>query len=70
MRQRFAAWRAGSVRDAHAIPGGSAAFPGDEAALTAVAAATDGAGWRWQTWHLYPARPGGTVVYTTSTWHP
>ena len=46
------------------------AFPGDEAALTAVAAATDGAGWRWQTWHLYPARPGGTVVYTTSTWHP
>jgi hypothetical protein len=46
------------------------AFPGDEAALTALAAATDGAGWRWQTWHLYPVRPGGTVVYTVSTWRP
>ena len=30
----------------------------------------DGAGWRWQTWHLYPAPPGGTVVYTTSRWRP
>ncbi len=32
--------------------GGS--FPGDEAALTALCAAPDGAGWHWQTWHLYP----------------
>jgi hypothetical protein len=48
--------------------GGS--FPGDDAALTALAAEPDGAGWRWQTWHLYPAASGGTVVYTTSRWHP
>jgi Protein of unknown function DUF2617 len=45
-------------------------FPGDEAALTALAAAPDGAGWRWRSWHLYPGRPGGSVVYTTSTWRP
>lgn len=45
-------------------------FPGDDAALTALAAEPDGAGWRWQTWHLYPAHPGGTVVYTTSRWQP
>jgi hypothetical protein len=45
-------------------------FPGDNAALTALAAEPDGAGWRWQTWHLYPAPPGGTVVYTTSRWRP
>jgi hypothetical protein len=45
-------------------------FPGDEAALTALAAEPDGAGWRWQTWHLYPAASGGTVVYTASRWHP
>ena len=46
-------------------------FPGDNAALTALAAEPDGAGWRWQTWHLYPAAPGGgTVVYTTSRWRP
>ena len=32
-------------------------FPGDDAALTALAAEPDGAGWRWQTWHLYPAAP-------------
>ncbi|HVQ99849.1 MAG TPA: DUF2617 family protein, partial [Mycobacterium sp.] len=48
--------------------GGS--FPGDDAALTALAAEPDGAGWRWQTWHLYPAAPGGTIVYTTSRWRP
>ena len=36
----------------------------------ALAAEPDGAGWRWQTWHLYPAPPGGTVVYTTSRWRP
>jgi hypothetical protein len=45
-------------------------FPGDDAALTALAAEPDGAGWRWQTWHLYPAAPGGTVVYTASRWRP
>jgi hypothetical protein len=48
-------------------------FPGDDAALTALAAEPDGPGWRWQTWHLYPAHPvgsGGTVVHTTSRWRP
>jgi hypothetical protein len=48
--------------------GGS--FPGDDAALTALAAEPDGAGWRWQTWHLYPAASGGTIVYTASRWRP
>jgi len=46
------------------------AFPGDDAALTALTAAADGRGWRWSTWHLYPGRRGGTVVYTASQWHP
>jgi len=48
-------------------------FPGDDNALTALAAKPDGAGWRWQTWHLYPRNPcgsGGEVVYTASRWHP
>ncbi|AKN17430.1 DUF2617 family protein [Mycobacterium haemophilum] len=48
-------------------------FPGDDAALTALAAAPDGTGWSWQTWHLYPRRPlgsGGTVVHTASRWRP
>lgn len=45
-------------------------FPGDRDALTAIAAASDGSGWRWRTWHLYPAPTGGTVVYTESRWHP
>jgi len=45
-------------------------FPGDDAALTALAAEPDGAGWRWQTWHLYPAASGGTIVYTASRWCP
>jgi hypothetical protein len=49
-------------------------FPGDDAALTALAAQPDGTGWRWQTWHLYPAmhpaKSGGTVVRTASRWHP
>jgi hypothetical protein len=45
-------------------------FPGDDAALTALAAEPDGDGWWWQTWHLYPAPAGGTVVYTTSRWRP
>ena len=48
--------------------GGS--FPGDEAALTALYAEPDGPGWRWQTWHLYPDRDGGTVVHTESRWRP
>ena len=47
------------------------AFPGDDAALTALAAQPDGTGWLWQTWHLYPdAAGGGTVVYTNSRWRP
>ena len=48
-------------------------FPGDDAALTALAAEPDGDGWRWQTWHLYPHRPlgpGGVVVHTASRWRP
>jgi hypothetical protein len=45
-------------------------FPGDDAALTALAAVPDGTGWRWQTWHLYPAASGGMVVHTASRWHP
>lgn len=48
--------------------GGS--FPGDDAALTALTAEPDGTGWRWQTWHLYPAASGGTVVHTVSRWRP
>ncbi|OBJ55559.1 DUF2617 family protein [Mycobacterium asiaticum] len=45
-------------------------FPGDDAALTALAAQPDGSGWQWQTWHLYPNGTGGTVVHTASRWHP
>lgn len=45
-------------------------FPGDDAALTALAAEPDGAGWHWRTWHLYPGAGGGTVVRTDSRWHP
>ena len=45
-------------------------FPGDDAALTALAAEPDCAGWRWQTWHLYPAVSGGAIVYTASRWRP
>lgn len=48
-------------------------FPGDDAALTALSAEPDGDGWRWQTWHLYPAHPsatGGSVVHTASRWQP
>ncbi len=46
------------------------AFPGDDAALTVLAAEPDGTGWRWQTWHLYPAVSGGMVVHTVSRWRP
>src|SRR5271168_24766 len=48
-------------------------FPGDDAALTVLAAEPDGTGWRWQTWHLYPQRPfgsGGVVIQTASRWQP
>jgi hypothetical protein len=48
-------------------------FPGDDAALTVLAAEPDGPGWRWQTWHLYPQRTaaaGGVVVHTASRWRP
>lgn len=45
-------------------------FPGDDAALTVLSAEPDGAGWRWQTWHLYPGAAGGTVVHTASRWRP
>jgi Protein of unknown function DUF2617 len=47
-------------------------FPGDDAALTALAAEPDGTGWHWQTWHLYPSGSGsgGTVVHTASRWRP
>jgi hypothetical protein len=48
--------------------GGS--FPGDTAALTVLHAVADDAGWRWETWHLYPKRPGGRVVHTESRWRP
>lgn len=45
-------------------------FPGHDAALTALAAEPDGTGWRWRTWHLYPNAAGGTVIHTSSRWHP
>lgn len=63
---------AGALRDRCAREPGwlGGAFPGDDAALTALAAEPDDAGWRWRTWHLYPARDGGTVVYTSSRWRP
>jgi hypothetical protein len=43
-------------------------FPGDDSALTVLAAEPDCTGWRWRTWHLYPAATGGTVVRTNSRW--
>lgn len=62
--------KARCVRERHWLGG---TFPGDDAALTALAAEPDGAGWRWQTWHLYPGHPGGSggmVVRTASRWQP
>lgn len=53
--------------DRHSLGG---RFPGDDAALTVLRACPDGPGWRWQTWHLYPAADGGTTVYTASRWRP
>lgn len=63
---------AGELRDRCSTAMGwlGGTFPGDDAALTVLAAEADGAGWRWQTWHLYPAGPGGTVVHTASRWQP
>jgi hypothetical protein len=67
---------AGELRERCAREAGwlGGTFPGDDAALTALAAEPDGTGWRWQTWHLYPAvhpaKAGGTVVHTASEWHP
>lgn len=55
------------TRDPNWLGGG---FPGDDAALTALTARPADAGWHWRTWHLYPAESGGTVVYTSSRWHP
>ncbi|MBU8809684.1 DUF2617 family protein [Mycolicibacterium goodii] len=46
------------------------AFPGDDAALTALSARPNRSGWRWRTWHLYPDTDGGTVVSTSSRWCP
>lgn len=36
-------------------------FPGADGALTVVEAKADPAGWRWRTWHLYPAVEPGTA---------
>ena len=73
-RRRSAAWRANSANAAPARTGWlGGTFPGDDAALTALAAEPDGTGWRWQTWHLYPQCPGGSggvVVHTASRWQP
>ena len=73
-RRRSADWRAELRERLRAETGWlGGTFPGDDAALTALAAEPDGPGWRWQTWHLYPApRPAraATVVHTTSRWRP
>lgn len=46
------------------------AFPGADAALTALSGSAVPGGWRWQTWHLYPGAVEGVVVETTTTWQP
>lgn len=43
-------------------------FPGDDAALTAIACEPRDDGWAWRTWHLYPET--GAVVTTESEWTP
>lgn len=47
-----------------------AAFPGHDAALTAVTGAPTATGWTWTTWHLYPGAPLGDLVTTHSDWSP
>ena len=47
-----------------------AAFPGHDAALTAVTGAETPTGWTWRTWHLYPGAGVGDVVTTHSDWSP
>ena len=47
-----------------------AAFPGHDAALTAVTGAATATGWTWTTWHLYPGGPVGDLVTTHSDWSP
>jgi len=66
-RRRARELRERCAQETHWLGG---TFPGDDAALTALAAEPDGTGWRWQTWHLYPGASGGTVVHTASRWHP
>lgn len=54
--------------------GGTAAmlvaeFPGSPDALTSVAGEAGPGGYRWRTWHLYPAAGGGgEVVETAGAW--
>ena len=66
-RRRFVDSRANSATGAEPKPGWlGGTFPGDDAALTALAAEPDGAGWRWQTWHLYPRpRRGPAAKWST-----
>ena len=46
-----------------------AGFPGSPDALTAVAGEARPGGYRWRTWHLYPAAGGGgEVVETSGAW--
>ncbi|GAA4813325.1 DUF2617 family protein [Tomitella cavernea] len=45
-------------------------FPGDDSALTSLAAQPERHGWSWRTWHLYPGARRGTVVRTESRWTP
>lgn len=50
-------------------------FPGPDGALTALRGEAVPGGWRWQTWHLYPAADAtsadhGVVVETSTTWRP
>ncbi|HTM83383.1 MAG TPA: DUF2617 family protein [Mycobacterium sp.] len=63
---------AAQLRDRCAADSGwfGGAFPGDDAALTVLAARPHNDGWRWRTWHLYPETTGGMVVRTSSRWHP
>lgn len=46
------------------------AFPGADAAVTALSGAAVDGGWSWRTWHLYPGEAEGVVVETATTWRP